>query len=260
MLALPKSPLSFDLAPKILRLSYRGLKMLTAPVHRLYDRVYYQAFFGLEIPFAPGLTRKLPALALYHGRGDAPVPREIWEAQYRSGQWSFLRELDQMTRYSVIAGYVQTLKRDGHFLDVGCGEGLLLERLCGTAYSKFVGIDISETAIERAQEKHYPRSLFACVDAREFVAAENFDAIIFNEVLYYFPDPLGMSRKYCDWLKPGGLLITSLYGRSDRARAIARLLKKTYRSIDEVEISSHGKRWIIDVFSPETSCTCAGEI
>jgi len=43
-------------------------------------------------------------------------------------------------------------------------------------------------------------------------------------------------------LKPDGLLITSLYGRSDRARVIARLLKKTYRSIDEIEINSHGKK------------------
>ena len=251
MLALPKSPLTFDLAPKILRVSHRGLKMLGAPVHRLYDKIYYQAFFGLEIPFAPRLTEKLTALALYQGRGDAPVPAETWEAQYRSGQWSFLQELDQMTRYSVIAGYVQTLKRDGSLLDVGCGEGLLLERLCGSAYSKFVGIDISQTAIARAQAKHYPRSFFTCADARGFVAAERFDAIIFNEVLYYFPDPLEVSRKYCRWLKPDGLLITSLYGRSDRARAIARLMKKAYRSMDEVEIISHGKKWIIDVFLPE---------
>lgn len=259
MLAIPKSPLPFDIAPKILRISCRGINRLAAPIRRLYDRVYYQFIFGLEISFAPGLTRKLPALARYRGRGDAPLPREIWEAQYRRGEWSFLRELDQMMRYSVIAGYVQTLKRDGNLLDVGCGEGLLLERLCGTEYSKFVGIDISQTAIERAQEKHYPRSSFACIDARDFSTDENFDAIIFNEVLYYFPDPLAVARKYCDCLRPGGLLITSLYGGSDRARAIARLLKKTYRSIDEVEINSHGKRWIIDVFSPEPVALSQGK-
>jgi len=104
MLALPKSPLSLELAPKILRASCRNLKVLSAPAQRLYDRVYYQLLFGLKIPLAPGLSQKLTALAMHQGRGDAPVPGEIWEAQYRSGDWSFLRELDQMTRYSVIAG------------------------------------------------------------------------------------------------------------------------------------------------------------
>jgi 2-polyprenyl-3-methyl-5-hydroxy-6-metoxy-1,4-benzoquinol methylase len=220
--------------------------------------VYYQLLFGLKIPLVPGLSPKLTALAMHQGRGDAPVPGEIWEAQYRSGDWSFLRELDQMTRYSVIAGYVQTLKCEGSVLDVGCGEGLLLDRLCGGAYSKFVGIDISQTAIERAQEKQYPRSFFTRVDARGFVADEHFDAIIFNEVLYYFRDPLEVSRKYCHWLKPDGLLITSLYGGSDRARAIARSMKKEYRSIDEVEIINHGKKWIIDVFLPEIQRSLPG--
>jgi SAM-dependent methyltransferase len=252
MFTLPKSPSPFDIAPKIVRVSCRGLKMLSAPVHRIYDRVYYQVLFGLEIPYAPELSRKLAALAMQQGRGDAPVPGEVWEAQYRRDQWSFLRGLDQMTRYSVIAGYVQALKRDGKLLDVGCGEGLLLDQLGDSAYSKFIGIDISQTAVERARAKHHPRSFFTCVDAREFVADENFDTIIFNEVLYYFPDPLAVTRTYCGWLEPNGLLITSLYGRSDRARAIGRLLKKAYRSVDEVEISSHGERWTIDVFSPET--------
>ena len=252
MLTLPKSPSPFDIAPKIVRVSCRGFKMLSAPVQRIFDRVYYQVLFGLQIPYAPELSQKLAALAMEQGRGDAPVPGEVWEAQYRRDQWSFLRGLDQMTRYSVIAGYVQALKRDGKLLDVGCGEGVLLDQLCDCAYSKFIGIDISPTAVERARAKHHPRSFFACVDAREFVADEIFDTIIFNEVLYYFPDPLTVMRTYSERLEPNGLLITSLYGRSDRARAIGRLLKREYRSVDEVEISRNGEIWIIDVFSPET--------
>ena len=258
MIALTKSPLPADISAAVRRLYSGSRRTLTLSGRRLYDKVYYQLLFGLEIPFAPILSQKLATLAMHEARGDAPVSGKIWEAQYRSGDWSFLRELDQMTRYSVIAGYVQTLKREGSLLDVGCGEGLLLDRLCGGAYSKFVGIDISQTAIERAQEQRYPRSVFTRVDAREFAADEQFDAIIFNEVLYYFPDPLEVSRKYCHWLKPDGLLITSLYGGSDRARAIARSMKKEYRSIDEVEIINHGKKWIIDVFLPEIQRSLPG--
>jgi 2-polyprenyl-6-hydroxyphenyl methylase/3-demethylubiquinone-9 3-methyltransferase len=135
-------------------------------------------------------------------------------------------------------------------LDVGCGEGILLERLGSNAYSRFVGVDISETAIARARKKCFDRSFFTQADAADYVTDETFDAIIFNEVLYYFPDPVAMAHKYRAWLKPDGLMITSLYARSDRARAIGRLLRKNFRTVDEVEITSHGERWIIDVFLP----------
>jgi SAM-dependent methyltransferase len=250
-----KSSLPADFAAKILRVSNRRRKRLNAGLRGLVDKAYYRTLFGLKIPYLPGLTRKIAALERPHGRGDAPVSREIWESQYRDGRWIFLQELDQMTRYSVIAGYIQALKPKGRLLDVGCGEGILLDRLGADNYSKFVGIDFAQTAIERALRKQHPRSIFIQADAEIYVPNETFDTTIFNEVLYYFADPLDVARRYRAWLSPGGLFITSLYAKSDRACAINRLLKKTYPSIDEVEITSHalerrkklkqgGSRWI----------------
>lgn len=244
---------AFDLAAKILHVTQREKGRADAQLHRLVNKVYYRALFGLNIPGAPGLTRKLAEMEKRQGRGDMPLPREDWEAQYRAGEWSYLRDLDQGARYSVIAGYVQSLKRDGCLLDVGCGEGVLVERLKGIPYGKFVGIDISAEAIARAQEKCHERSLFIQVDAEEFVAEEKFDVIIFNEVLYYFSAPVPAAQRYCAWLKPGGLLITSLYAGSDRARAIGRLLKKTHSSVDEIEITRNHETWVINVFAPADS-------
>jgi 2-polyprenyl-3-methyl-5-hydroxy-6-metoxy-1,4-benzoquinol methylase len=262
MIALVKIPLPADISATVRRLYSRSRRTLTLSGRRLYDKVYYQLLFGLEIPFAPGLSRKLAALAMHEARGDAPVPGKIWEEQYRSGHWSFLREVDQMARYDVIAGYIESLmSRDASVLDVGCGEGLLLDRLRVAPYSRFVGIDISPTAVEQAREKRLPRSVFLCADAADFVVDEDFDVIIFNEVLYYFPDPLALTRKYYRRLKPDGLLITSFYGGSDRARAIAKALKKLYRSIAAVEINSREKSWLVDVFAAEKRGAVApGEI
>lgn len=250
MIALTKSPLPADISATVRRLYSRSRITLTLSGRRLYDKIYYQLLFGLEIPFAPGLSQKLATLAMHEARGDTPVSGKIWEAQYRSGHWSFLREFDQMMRYSVIAGYIESLTRhDANVLDVGCGEGLLLDRLRGAPYSKFVGIDISQTAVKQARQKRFPRSIFVCADADNFVVDEDFDAIIFNEVLYYFPDPLALMRKYSACLKPDGVLITSFYGGSERARAIAKALKRNYRSIAAVEIRSSEKSWLIDVFA-----------
>jgi SAM-dependent methyltransferase len=248
-----KSSLPADLAGKILRVSNRRRKKLSAGVRRFVDKAYYRALFGLKIPHLPALTRKLAALERPQGRGDAPVAQEIWESQYRDGHWAFLQDIEQMTRYSVIAGYIHALTPKGCLLDVGCGEGVLLDRLGSNNYSKFVGIDFAEAAIERAARKHHPRSVFVQGDAQFYVPNEIFDATIFNEVLYYFPDPLALADRYRAWLRPGGIFITSLYADSDRARAIGRLLKKTYRSIDEVEIASHGKSWLVNVFAPPSA-------
>lgn len=246
-------PQPFDFGAKLRRVSNRGRKRLIAKARRLVDKVYYRILFGVKIPGAPGLTRKLSALENQQGRGDVPVPPKIWDSQYRDGHWTFLQDLEQMTRYSVIAGYIQALAPRGCLLDVGCGEGILLDRLGSDNYSKFVGIDFAQTAIERALRKQHPRSIFIQADAEIYVPNETFDTTIFNEVLYYFADPLDVARRYRAWLRPGGLFITSLYGKSDRAGAISRLLKKTYPSIDEVEITSHGQTWIVNVFAPSSA-------
>lgn len=253
MLTQSKGRLPLAVTATIRRFSSAGRGVIGLSVHRLIDQLYYRYLFGLKIPRAPDLTRMLAAWERREGRGDVPVPQEIWESQYGAGRWAYLNGVQQMTRYSVIAGSLQALKRGGCFLDVGCGEGILLERLGSNDYARFVGIDLSRAAVKRAQEKRIPRSVFVQADAREFVPKDAFDAIIFNEVLYYFDDPIAVAQRYRPWLRREGLFFTSLFAGSDRARAIGRLLKRTYTCIDEVEINGSGRSWIIDLFQPENN-------
>lgn len=250
MLARSKLPLRLDLVAKMRQVSSNRRKRLGDRVRRLLDHVYYRHVFGLTIPGAVNLTRKLAAWERRGGRGDVPVPPDTWESQYRDGRWAYLNGVQQVTRYSVIAGYLQALKKEGCMLDVGCGEGILLERLGAANYAKFVGIDWSPAAIEQAQKKQHPRSVFVQADAQYFVPDDAFDAIIFNEVLYYFDEPLAVAQRYRAWLRPGGLFITSLFAKSHRARAIGRRLRQAYDCIDEVEIIGHGPCWIVSVLTP----------
>jgi 2-polyprenyl-3-methyl-5-hydroxy-6-metoxy-1,4-benzoquinol methylase len=244
-------PQPSDLVVKIRRVSSRQGRSLGAKIRRLVDKAYYRTLFGLKLPRAPVVARKLAALENRQGKGDVPVAPEIWDSQYRDGQWGFLEELEQMPRYSVIAGYFQLLKCGGSLLDIGCGQGILRERLGASDYSRYVGIDVSQTAVELARRKPNARSVFSQADAHDFTPTENFDAIIFNEVLYYFPDPLAVAQRYRAWLCPGGVFITSLYAGSDRARATGRLLKRAFPLIDEVKVStSNANTWLISVFSP----------
>jgi len=238
-------------AAGIRRVLGNGRKRIGGRWRRFFDEAYYRYLFGLRVPGAPSLTRKLAAWERREGRGDVPVPAEAWESQYGADRWAYLHGVQQLARYSVIAGYLRALKRGGCLLDVGCGEGILLERLGAGDYAKFVGIDLSQTAIERAQKRHRGAGVaFMQADARNFVPEDAFDAIVFNEVLYYFDDPLAVAQRYRAWLKGDGLFIASLYAGSDRARAIGRLLRTTYPCIDELEITSRARSWIIHVMAP----------
>jgi 2-polyprenyl-3-methyl-5-hydroxy-6-metoxy-1,4-benzoquinol methylase len=111
-----------------------------------------------------------------------------------------MRDLDELPRYSIIAGYLQYLKPGGSVLDVGCGEGLLQQRLGLSGYSKYVGIDISETAINEASSRQDEKTSFICADAVTYTPNELFDVIVFNEALYYFDEPLKMVGKYIQYL------------------------------------------------------------
>jgi SAM-dependent methyltransferase len=250
MLTRLNAALPLAAAAKIHRLSRAGQKRLGNRVHRLFDRAYYRRLFGLSIPGSPGLSRIIAGWERRTGRGDVPVSADVWESQYREGRWAYLHGMEQMARYIVMAGYLRALKNGGCLLDVGCGEGILLETLGAADYAKFVGVDLSQTAIERAQKKPHARSVFVRGDARDFVPEDVFDAIVFNEVLYYFDDPLGVAQRYRAWLKRDGLFITSLFAGSDRARAVGRLLKKAYLCTDEVEIRGQGRSWMITVLAP----------
>lgn len=136
------------------------------------------------------------------------VSKETWERQYQRKDWDFLRDICELPRYSLIAGYIRFFKPAGLILDVGCGEGVLQERLRPEDYSKLIGIDISEVAIRNAQAKAKHHMAYICSPLENYNCREKFDVIIFNEVLYYLRAPETIVQKYQEMLNPGGIFIT----------------------------------------------------
>jgi 2-polyprenyl-3-methyl-5-hydroxy-6-metoxy-1,4-benzoquinol methylase len=156
--------------------------------------------------------------------------------------------LDELPRYSIIAGYFQYFKPEGSLIDVGCGEGILQEKLGPYSYSKYVGVDISEAAINQAVLRNDEKTAFVCNNALNYISTERFDAIVFNEILYYCDEPLEVVEKYKQYLKADGIIITSLYLSSDRAASIWKRLKANYSSLDEVKAANKLKTWVFNVF------------
>ena len=178
---------------------------------------------------------------------------QTWEAQYAAGRWDFLAQLSELARFSILAGYICHLKPGGKVLDTGCGQGVLLRRLSRSCYSKYVGIDVSASAISVAQEQGNERSKFLAADCEEYSPAEHFDVIVFNEVLCCLHDPLRTVERYARSLNPGGLLLVSLCTAARGSATILRRLKRAYATVDEVRVVHSGRKvsWVCTALRPE---------
>ncbi|MBS0365022.1 MAG: class I SAM-dependent methyltransferase [Proteobacteria bacterium] len=175
-----------------------------------------------------------------------------WETQYAAGRWDFLAQLPELARFSVLAGYICHLKPGAAVLDTGCGQGLLLGRLPNSCYSSYVGIDVSGSAIAVASKQQSERSTFLIADCEEYSPAENFDVIVFNEVLCCLRDPLRTVERYARRLKPGGLLLVSLCTAARGSATILWRLKRAYATVDEVRVVHAQKKvtWVCLVLCP----------
>lgn len=179
--------------------------------------------------------------------------QELLKREYLSGAWDYLRELDELPRFSVVAGYCHHFKEKGKILEIGCGEGILQERLCPSKYSRYAGVDISPEAIRRAAYKQDEKTFFVCEDANIYTPEEPFDAIVFNECLEYFDEPLRIVRRYESFLEQDGIFIVSMFVGIDtvRTKRIWKMLEAAYTAEVEARVSNKkGWSWIIKVFIP----------
>jgi len=152
---------------------------------------------------------------------------EEWNQQHSSSTWRYLAGLEQVPRYAIIEGWRQRLKPSGSVLDLGCGEGVLLQQIPAAVNVNYTGVDLSQVAIIEATKRvrHASLERFICADFDTFDASirSPFDVIVFNEVLYYVADPAATLSRYRRILAADGLVIVSMFHKK----------VKTWKAVDE---------------------------
>ena len=178
-----------------------------------------------------------------------------WDRQYSSAAWTYLAGLEQTPRYAIIEAWRRRLKPSGSVLDLGCGEGVLFAQIPSDAGVHYTGVDVSEVAVNTALNKVVTplHERFICADLVTFASSieSPVDVIVCNEVLYYLKDPVDVLRRYCQALKPGGIVIVSVFHEEvrtwkdvDRSMAHARLQTVLVRDF------SSGKAWYLGLYQP----------
>src|SRR5690242_13617999 len=79
--------------------------------------------------------------------------RNEWESQYESGKWDLLSGDSELAHYSVVAGFIRYHRSSVSLLDIGCGEGVILDHLHQDVVQHYTGVDIAQAALNRVQQK-----------------------------------------------------------------------------------------------------------
>jgi len=93
-------------------------------------------------------------------------------------------------------------------LDLGCGNGNVLEKIKLKSDADLYGLDLSENMIELAKEKLGTRVELKVGDAEQLPYDDNqFDVIICNASFHHYPNPDQVLREIRRVLKPNGTLV-----------------------------------------------------
>jgi SAM-dependent methyltransferase len=191
--------------------------------------------------------------------GPSGMKKRFWDKEFSSGKWDFIDNTLGDPIYSYLEKYVD----HGSILDLGCGPGNTATELA-SPYRKYVGVDISAVALEKARKKteatgRAGRNQFACSDFLSFDPADKFDVILFRESMYHVP--IGQVKmildKYSEFLQKDGVFIVRLYlagpngEKRIRPRAVIRTIESEFDIIEKAEFDKN--ELTITVFRPRVA-------
>ena len=140
--------------------------------------------------------------------------KQRWNRQYKKGRWENLKSDKESGRYKTIVEYSERYgNKNPNILDLGSGEGVLLDYFNSDLISSFDGMDFSSVSIKKANKANRAKGTFTCEDLHDFKPKTNYDIIVLNEAFYYIHET--KKQEVIDTLKAhlktNGIIIVSIY-------------------------------------------------
>lgn len=179
------------------------------------------------------------------------------ERQYRRGRWDFLYNIEEIAHHMIILGYLPYFHQNPAILDVGCGEGRWFELLQASgSFQRYVGIDVSPTAVARARRKAADaRSAFIEAPFEDWQTDERFDIIIFSESLYYAERPRAVLQRYAGLLGRKGTLIVSIHEHFGHEEIWRRIAGDYHVIAGDTVRNERGQTWTVRALRPRSGLT-----
>jgi 2-polyprenyl-6-hydroxyphenyl methylase/3-demethylubiquinone-9 3-methyltransferase len=154
-------------------------------------------------------------LAVGIGSGLRPyrpqrVSAQRWDGFYDSGRFDYMNTLWELPRYAALLGYLRVYPGTPDVLDIGCGPGYLRQLMTDEDFGSYAGVDLSPAAVRSASALADSRTSFAVGDATTMELPQ-VDVVVMNEVLCYIEDRDAFLDRVAASVRPGGLVLTSLY-------------------------------------------------
>jgi SAM-dependent methyltransferase len=151
----------------------------------------------------------------------------------------------QSRKYDTVVSLLPKGRRFSHALDLGCGLGTLSRRIAEQC-DRVLGLDVAESAVERARQAHgdHPGLSFFQADVTALPEELNgkFDLVVIADTLYYL-SPLddalleSLAARIAELLAPGGLcvLVNHFFFGKDPDSALSRRIHRAFERTPQLD-------------------------
>lgn len=190
--------------------------------------------------------------------GPSSTKKVLWDREFSTGHWDFIDN----TTGDVIYSYLESFANQGSILDLGCGPGNTANELPEDAYENYVGVDISEVALQKGRIRsersgRASKNRFELGDFLSYSPSQKFDVILFRESMYHVPisKVRSMLDKYSKYLTKDGVFIVRIviadsHSGQDKHR-LKSMLDIIDNKFDVISRKQHGEKGpTVSVFRP----------
>jgi 2-polyprenyl-3-methyl-5-hydroxy-6-metoxy-1,4-benzoquinol methylase len=191
--------------------------------------------------------------------GPSGLKKVFWDKEYSGDKWNFADHTEGDCVYS----HLERHAANGDILDLGCGSGNTANELAANAYQNYLGVDISETCLNKARKRseengRAAKNKFASGDFLKYSPTEKFNVILFRESMYHVPmgQIKSMLNRYSEWLKDGGVFIVRLATTDrdgtpkSRPTSMIDIIRREFDVVNDCQYAESGATVI--VFRPRT--------
>ena len=146
--------------------------------------------------------------------GPTKIKKALWDKEFSGDKWNFIDD----TASDCVYAHLEKHARGGDILDLGCGPGNTANELAENAYTTYLGVDISESALAKGVRRtnengRAGKNSFVCSDFLSYMPPREFEVILFRESMYHIPygSVMELLNKYSKYLKSNGVFIVRLY-------------------------------------------------